>query len=199
MPPQTTHNRPAKADLPIVGFDSPTAWEEWLGANHQTSSGVWLKLARKGSGVPSPTYAEALKVALCWGWIDGQKRGFDEQSWLQRFTPRGKKSIWSKFNCGHVEALIASGAMRPAGLAHVEAARADGRWDAAYAGQRTIEIPADLAAVFAAEPAVAAHFASLPSSHRYAFLFRLHTARKPETRQKRFADYVALLRQGKHL
>jgi uncharacterized protein YdeI (YjbR/CyaY-like superfamily) len=190
---------PAKAELPTVGFDSPGAWNDWLEEHHASSRGIWLKFAKKDSGIPSPTYAEALKVALCWGWIDGQKRGFDDRYWLQRFTPRGKKSLWSRINCAHVEGLIAAGEMRPAGLAQVEAARADGRWDAAYAGQKTIAIPEDLAAVFAAEPKVAAHFASLASSQRYAFLYRLETARKPETRQKRFVEFVALLRQGKKL
>jgi uncharacterized protein YdeI (YjbR/CyaY-like superfamily) len=199
MPTAPRTKTTKKAELPILGFESPEAWHAWLEEHHATSPGLWLRFAKKGSGLASQTYAEALQVALCWGWIDGQIRRHDAQSWVHRFTPRGKRSLWSKINRGHVEALIAAGKMKPAGLAHVEAARADGRWEAAYAGQGSITVPEDLAAVLAAEPPVAAHFASLTSSQRYAFLYRLATAKKPETRQRRFALFVELLRQGKTL
>jgi uncharacterized protein YdeI (YjbR/CyaY-like superfamily) len=188
-----------KPELSVLGFESPKAWATWLSKHHAASPGLWLKLSKKGSGVPSPTYAEALDVALCWGWIDGQKKSHDDKAFLQRFTPRGKKSIWSQINCGHVERLIKAGEMQPAGLAHVAAAQADGRWAAAYGGMKTIQVPDDLAAIFKTEPTTGAFFASLSASHRYAFLWRLATAKKAETRAKRFAEYVAMLRAGKTL
>ena len=188
-----------KAELPILGFDSQKDWNTWLAKHHDTSPGIWLKIAKKDSGIPSPNYAQALDVALCWGWIDGQKKSHDEKCFLQRFTPRGKKSIWSQINQGHVARLVKSGEMQPAGLAHVTAAKADGRWEAAYGGMKDTSVPDDLAAIFKAEPTVGAHFASLSASSRYAFLFRLATAKKPETRAKRFAEYVALLRAGQKL
>jgi len=139
------------------------------------------------------TYAEALEVALCWGWIDGHKKAHDEVAWLQKFTPRRAKSLWSKINCAKAEALMASGAMRPPGLAAIESAKRDGRWDAAYASQSRATVPGDLQAALDASPKAKAFFATLKSVNRYAILFRVHTAKKAETRAKRIAEFVAML------
>src|SRR3954467_7673145 len=172
-------------DLPILLFVSPGELEAWLEENHAVDEGAWLKIAKRGSGVESITYAEALELALCFGWIDSQKRGFDERFFLQRFTPRRPRGKWSLINREKAEALIASGAMRPAGLAEVEAAKADGRWEAAYAGQRTAEVPEDLRRELDANPRAAAFFAELDGANRYAILYRLEEAKRPETRERR--------------
>jgi uncharacterized protein YdeI (YjbR/CyaY-like superfamily) len=179
--------------LPTIAFETPTAWETWLRENHTTGKGLWLKLAKKDAGVPSVTYAEALDVALCYGWIDGQKAAFDTQFWLQKFTPRGSKSIWSKINCDKAEALIAAGKMQSAGLRQIELARADGRWEAAYASQRTIDIPDDFQRALDENPQAKAFFATLNSANRYAVLFRIHTAKKPETRAARIRTLTEML------
>src|SRR5690349_19629583 len=171
-------------ELPIMPFPSKQKWADWLARQHEQSSGLWLKLAKKDSGIPSLTYEEALDVALCYGWIDGQKKGFDDQYWLQKFTPRGPKSIWSKINTEKTEKLIASGEMKPAGLKAIEAAKKDGRWDAAYASQKTISIPDDFQAALDKNEKAKTFFASLKSSERYSFLFRLHHAKKLETRAR---------------
>jgi uncharacterized protein YdeI (YjbR/CyaY-like superfamily) len=184
---------PAPADTPVLLFKTLKAWASWLAKHHDQSRGVWMRLAKKGSGVASATYPEALEVALCYGWIDGQKKAEDEQHWLQKFTPRGARSIWSKINCDKAEALIAQGLMKPAGLQEVERARADGRWDAAYAGQRDISMPPDLQAALDANKTAKAFFATLNSANRYAILFRTHTAKKPETRARRIAQFVEML------
>ncbi|RKH57667.1 YdeI/OmpD-associated family protein [Corallococcus llansteffanensis] len=189
----------AKQELPIVPFASEKAWEQWLAKHHADSPGVWVKLAKFESGIPSVTYAQALDVALCYGWIDGQKGALDAEYWLQRFTPRGARSRWSKINCGKVEALIAAGRMKPAGLREVEAARADGRWEAAYAGQKTITVPEDLLRALDANPKAKAFFATLKGANRYAILFRLHDAKKPETRARRLEKFVAMLEAGETL
>lgn len=174
-----------------------TAWREWLGDHHADSSGVWLTLARKGTTVPtSLTYGQALDEALCQGWIDGQVRRRDEVTFAQRWTPRRARSGWSLRNVGIVEGLQAEGRLRPAGLAEVDSARADGRLSAAYAGQATIEVPSDLAAALAAEPRAAAMFAVLTGQNRYAVLYRLGLARRPETRARRIAEFVAMLARG---
>ena len=186
-------------ELPILPFASAAAWEGWLEDEHARAAGVWLQIAKKDSGIATVSYAEALEVALCFGWIDGQRRGFDASWFLQRFTPRSRRSRWSKINTGHVERLIAAGRMRPAGLAQVEAARADGRWEAAYAGQRTIEVPADLQAALDASPAAAAFFATLRGASRYAILYRLQDAKRPATRARRIERYVQLLARGETL
>jgi uncharacterized protein YdeI (YjbR/CyaY-like superfamily) len=170
------------AEVPIVAFAHERAWRSWLAANHASSRGVWLKLAKKGSGIPSITYPEAIEVALAWGWIDGQKRPFDDAWWLQRFTVRGPKSIWSKINRDKALALIAAGEMKPPGLAHVELAKRDGRWEAAYNGQSRTAVPDDFAAALATSPRAAAFFVTLNAANRYAVLFRIHTAKKAETR-----------------
>jgi uncharacterized protein YdeI (YjbR/CyaY-like superfamily) len=189
----------SKADLPILSFPSRAEWRAWLAAEHATSGGVWLKLAKAGSGIASVSYAEALEVALCHGWIDGQKRGFDDEFWLQRFTPRKPRSRWSRINRDKATALIERGEMEPAGLREVDAAKADGRWDAAYAGQRTATVPADLQRALDANPAAAELFATLDSANRYAILYRVQDAKRPETRARRIEKYVAMLAAGEKL
>jgi uncharacterized protein YdeI (YjbR/CyaY-like superfamily) len=181
------------ADLPIQPFARQKDWALWLEKNHATSSGVWLKLAKKASGVQSVTYDEALEAALCYGWIDGQKKSYDETSWLQKFTPRGPKSIWSKINTEKAQRLIESGKMMPAGLKAVEDARQDGRWDAAYASPSKAVVPDDLQAELDRNAKARAFFAMLDSRNRYAILHRIHTAKKAETRAKRIEQFVRML------
>src|SRR5690349_15812214 len=178
-------------DLPILLFAGPGELEAWLEKNGGSSAGVWLKIAKKGSGERSITYAEALELALCFGWIDSQKRGFDAAFFLQRFTPRRPRGRWSKINHEKAEALIAAGRMRPAGLAEVEAAKADGRWEAAYAGQATAEVPPDLRRELDANPDARAFFDELDSANRYAIVYRLGEAKKPETRERRLRKFLA--------
>jgi uncharacterized protein YdeI (YjbR/CyaY-like superfamily) len=190
---------PLASDLPILPFASSGEMEEWLEGNATGSEGIWLKIAKKGSGIASVTYAEALELALCFGWIDSQKRGFDEQYFLQRFTPRRPAGKWSQINREKAEALIAAGTMRPAGLAEVEAAKADGRWDAAYAGQRTAKVPDDLQRELDRSKAAADFFAELDSANRYAILYRLDDAKKPETRERRLRKFVAMLERGEKI
>ena len=187
------------ADLPILLFESLPELEVWLEANHAGSPGLWLKIAKKGSGVESVTYAQALELALCFGWIDSQKRGFDERHFLQRFTPRRPRGKWSLINREKAEALIASGAMRPTGLAEVETAKADGRWEAAYAGQRTAEVPKDMRRELDRSEAAREFFATLDSANRYAILYRLQEAKKPETRERRLRKYIAMLERGEKI
>jgi uncharacterized protein YdeI (YjbR/CyaY-like superfamily) len=186
-------------DLPILLFASPGELEVWLEENHVAAEGAWLKIAKKGSGVESVTYAEALELALCFGWIDSQKRGLDERYFLQRFTPRRPRGKWSQINREKAEGLIAAGVMRPAGLAEVDAAKADGRWEAAYAGQRTAEIPADLQRALDGNEAAGAFFAALDSANRYAILYRLEEAKKPETRERRLRKFVDMLERGEKI
>lgn len=186
-------------ELPILPFASSTAWEAWLRDEHAHAAGVWLKIAKKDTGIATVTYAQALDVALCFGWIDGQKRGFDEHWFLQRFTPRTTRSRWSKINTEHVARLIAEGRMQPAGLAQVEAARADGRWAAAYASQANATAPPDLQAELDANPAAAAFFATLRGANRYAILYRVQDAKRPETRARRIERFVAMLARGETL
>ncbi|MGN6189318.1 MAG: YdeI/OmpD-associated family protein [Conexibacter sp.] len=189
---------PADA-LPILPFASAQAWETWLEREHARALGVWLQIAKKASGIATVTYAEALDAALCFGWIDGQKRAFDETWFLQRFTPRKRGSRWSKINTEHAERLIAAGRMRPAGLAQVEAARADGRWDDAYDGQRSATVPPDLQAALDANPRAAAFFATLRGANRYAILYRVQDAKRPQTRADRIDRFVAMLARGETL
>lgn len=181
-------------DLPIIAFESQHTWEAWLNEHH-AEKGIWLKFAKKGSGIASVNYAEALEVALCYGWIDAQKASFDDQYWLQKFTPRGPKSIWSKVNCEKSEALIAQGRMQPAGLQHIERAKADGRWDASYDSQGTITVPPDLQCELDNNQAAQDFFDTLNSANRYAILFRIQTARKPETRAARIQQFIEMLAQ----
>lgn len=180
-------------DLPIKPFAGKSKWAAWLARQHDKSTGVWLKLAKKDSGIKSITYEEALDVALCYGWIDGQKKGFDDQYWLQKFTPRGSKSIWSKINTEKAEKLIASGEMNPAGLRAIEAAKQDGRWDAAYSSQKNMTIPEDFQAALDQNKTAKDFFQALNSVNRYAILFRIETARKAETRAKRIQQFVEML------
>ena len=180
-------------DLPIKPFASKAKWADWLARQHDKSAGLWLKLAKKDSEIKSITYEEALDVALCYGWIDGQKKGFDDKYWLQKFTPRGRKSIWSKINTEKAERLIASGEMKPAGLKAIETAKQDGRWEAAYASQKNMAIPEDFQAALDNNKKAKAAFATLKSAERYSFLFRIHHAKKPETRAKHIQKFVEML------
>jgi uncharacterized protein YdeI (YjbR/CyaY-like superfamily) len=185
------------ADVPELVVADAEAWRAWL-ANHQLEpEGVWLVLARKGTTDPtSLTYDEALLEALSFGWIDGQKRSRDACTYLHRFTPRRARSGWSKRNVGLAERLIADGRMTAAGLAEIERAKADGRWEAAYAGQASIEMPADLATALASSPMAAATFEKLTSQNRYAILYRLGLAQRPETRARKLEQFVAMLERG---
>jgi uncharacterized protein YdeI (YjbR/CyaY-like superfamily) len=186
-------------ELPIHLFAGPKELEAWLSKNHEASDGVWLKIAKKGAPEPSVAYAEALELALCFGWIDSQKRGFDETHFLQRFTPRRPRGRWSKINREKAEALIEAGKMRSTGLAEVEAAKADGRWEAAYDGQRTAKVPPDLQRELDANQAAAEFFASLDGANRYAIVYRLDEAKKPETRERRLKKFVAMLERGEKI
>ena len=189
----------AKSDLPIVTFASSEAWEAWLEEEHATSKGVWLKIAKKGSGIESVTFPEALDAALCYGWIDGQRDRFDERFYLQRFTPRRSRSKWSQVNREKVARLTEAGRMRPAGLREVERAKADGRWDAAYAPQSAATVPDDLRAALEENDRAREFFETLNSTNRYAILFTIQDAKRPETRARRIAKYVAMLAAGEKL
>jgi uncharacterized protein YdeI (YjbR/CyaY-like superfamily) len=186
-------------NIPILPFERQKDWAVWLEKNHSISSGVWIKLARKASGIKSVTYDEALEVALCYGWIDGQRKSHDETSFLQKFTPRGPRSIWSKINTEKALRLIESGKMKPAGLKAVESAKQDGRWDAAYASQSNAIVPDDLQAKLDRNAKAKAFFATLDSRNRYAILHRIHTAKKAETRAKRIEQFVRMLENGEKI
>lgn len=187
---------PNTNELPILPFESKKKFADWLAKNHDESVGLWLKIAKKATGISTITYAEALDVALCYGWIDGQKGSFDEQYFLQKFTPRRPKSIWSKINVEKVAGLIASGEMKPAGLKAVEAAKQDGRWAAAYSSQKNMEVPADFQSALNKNKKAKAFFETLTGSRRYSFLFRIETAKKAETREKRIRQFVEMLERG---
>lgn len=178
---------------PLVLFAEARLWAAWLDEHHATSSGVWLRIAKKVSATASVTYDEALEVALCYGWIDGQKKSYDDAAWLQKFTPRGLKSIWSKVNRAKAEQLIARGEMKPAGLAAVDQAKHDGRWDAAYDSQSSASVPDDFQAALDQHAGARAFFATLTSRNRYAILFRIQTAKKAETRAKRIEQFIQML------
>jgi uncharacterized protein YdeI (YjbR/CyaY-like superfamily) len=183
--------------LPIKLFRTSDAWEEWLVRHHASAPGLWLRIAKKAARLTSVTYAEALDVALCHGWIDGQRLSHDDQTFLQKFTPRGPRSLWSKINVGKVEALMAGGRMRDGGREAVARAKADGRWSAAYHPQRTATPPRDLLQALARSPKAKALFAKLSSQNRYAIIFRVTTAHRPELRAKRIERFVEMLAQGK--
>ena len=174
-------------------FATQTSWSAWLEKNHRTSQGLWLRLAKKGSGLRSVTYAEALETALCYGWIDGQKRGESEQAWLQRFLPRSVRSIWSKINREKAAALIANGRMKPAGREAVDAAKKDGRWEAAYDSPKGARVPEDFQAALDASPRAREFFQSLDGANRYAVLFRIQTVKKAETRARKIQEFVQML------
>jgi uncharacterized protein YdeI (YjbR/CyaY-like superfamily) len=193
MPRQPRVTKKPSADSGDLRVSDRAGWKAWLVAHHQMSAGIWLVLAKKGSGLSTPTYAEAVEVALCFGWIDGQKGARDESVWAQRFTPRGPKSPWSKINVAKAEALITAGKMTPAGLAAVEAAQKDGRWTAAYASQKVASVPDDLRETLDANPDASAFFTKLSSANRYAILYRVHTAKTAEKRRERIAHFVAML------
>ena len=182
--------------LPRLPFASPAQWEAWLETNHAESEGVWIKMAKKASGIESVHYPDVLESALCFGWIDGRREALDERYFLQRFTPRRPRSRWSRINCEKVERLIRQGRMRPAGLAEVERAKADGRWEAAYEAQSRSLVPDDLQRELDLRPTARAFFAELSSQNRYAILFRLQDAKRPETRARRLAKFVAMLEAG---
>jgi uncharacterized protein YdeI (YjbR/CyaY-like superfamily) len=186
-------------DLPILLFAVPDDLERWLEENAADSAGLWLKIAKKGAPEPTVTYAEAVELALCFGWIDSQKRGFDDTHFLQRFTPRRPRGRWSKINREKAEALEAAGALRPAGAAEVAAAKADGRWEAAYEGAATAKVPDDLRRELDVNPAAAAFFADLDSANRYAITYRLAEAKKPETRERRLRKFLAMLERGEKI
>ena len=185
--------------LPVMTFESTDAWDIWLAAHHADSPGLWLKIAKKGAEGRTVSYSDALDVALCHGWIDGQKGRHDDEYWLQRFTPRKPGGNWSKINTDRAAALIASGRMRPAGLGEVERARADGRWEQAYESQSRMTVPEDLARALAANERARAFFATLDSANRYAILYRIGTAKKPETRAKRIDTFVTMLSEHKKI
>jgi uncharacterized protein YdeI (YjbR/CyaY-like superfamily) len=184
-------------ELPQLIVADAAAWRAWLGSHHDDPAGVWLILAKKGTTEPtSLTYGQALDESLCLGWIDGQSRRRDESTYQRRFTPRRARSAWSRRNVGIVERLMAEGRMHAAGLAEVTRAKTDGRWEAAYAGQASIEVPADLAAALAAEPTAKAMFDILTSQNRYAVLYRIDAAKRADTRARRIEQYVAELAAG---
>ncbi|MBS1787911.1 MAG: YdeI/OmpD-associated family protein [Acidobacteria bacterium] len=186
-------------DQPVTLFASQKDWAKWLDKHHASSSGLWLRLAKKASELTSVSYAEALDVALCYGWIDGQKKSYDEESWLQKFTPRGAKSIWSKINREKAESLIETGKMSPAGLRAIESAKRDGRWDAAYDSQSKASIPEDFQAELDRNPKAKEFFAKLNSANRYAILWRVQTAKKAETRARRIHQFIEMLERNETL
>lgn len=185
-----------RADLPVLAFADTAAFEAWLGDQGPNAPGLWLKLAKKGAPAPTLSKAAAIDAALCHGWIDGQLDAYDAHHWLIRFTPRRPRSKWSKINCTRAIALAEQGRMQPSGLAQVAAAKADGRWDSAYAPASKAEIPADLAAALAANPQAAAFFATLTGANRYAILYRIGAVKTPETRARKIAGFVAMLERG---
>jgi uncharacterized protein YdeI (YjbR/CyaY-like superfamily) len=190
---------PADDGLPTMPFASPAEWEEWLEGNHAVADGVWIKMAKKDAGIESVRYPEVLESALCFGWIDGRREALDERHFLQRFTPRRSRSRWSRINREKAERLIADGRMRAAGLAEVERAQADGRWEAAYEGQKRITVPDDLMRELDARPTAKAFFDELSSQNRYAILYRLQDAKRPETRARRLEKFVAMLEAGERI
>jgi uncharacterized protein YdeI (YjbR/CyaY-like superfamily) len=186
-------------DLPVIPFDSADAWEAWLSEHHESSPGVWLKFAKRDSGIDSVRYPEAVEAALAHGWIDGQARRLDDEWYVQRFTPRTARSRWSRINRDKAIALIERGAMKPAGLAEVERAKADGRWDAAYASPRAAKVPDDLQRALDAHPAAREFFSGLDGNNRYAILHRIEEAKRPDTRARRIAKFVAMLEAGEKI
>jgi uncharacterized protein YdeI (YjbR/CyaY-like superfamily) len=188
-----------KPEQPVVSFASAEEMDHWLVEHGEGSDGIWLKFAKKASGIESVVYAESVEIALSHGWIDGQAKRLDESYYLQRFTPRRARSKWSRINRKKAESLIAEGRMRPGGLREVERAKTDGRWDEAYDSPATATLPEDFQAALDAEPAAREFFASLGATKRYSFLYRIQDAKRPETRANRIAEYVELLRAGRTL
>jgi uncharacterized protein YdeI (YjbR/CyaY-like superfamily) len=188
-----------KPELPVHESASQDEWAVWLESHHASSNGVWLRIAKKGSPTPSVSYPEALDVAICFGWIDGQKRGLDEFFWLQRFTPRGPRSKWSQVNRQKATELIDASRIHAAGLAEIRAAKADGRWDDAYEPQSRATVPEDFARALEADPAAGEFFSTLTGATRYAFLYRLHQVKTADRRARRIAGYIERLRDGRTL
>ena len=183
-------------EQPVIAFVNTSAFRRWLEENHVEHPGLWMKLAKKASGITSITYAEALDEALCFGWIDGQKQSHDETSWLQKFTRRGPRSVWSKINTGHVERLTREGRMQSAGQAAVDAAKSDGRWAKAYASPRSAEVPADFLAALDKHKKARGFFDTLNKTNRYAIIYRLNDAKKPETRQRRMEQFIEMMKRS---
>ena len=188
----------AEKDLPTRAFKSRKEWEAWLERNHETP-GIWLKFAKKSSGIPTVSYQEAVDVALCYGWIDGLMRSLDESFFIQRFTPRTSTSNWSMINRQKAEGFIAEGRMRPSGLRAIEVAKANGRWDKAYEGQREMAVPDDFAKALKKNPKARKFFDTLNSTNRYTVLYRIHDAKKPDTRARRIESFIAMLEEGKKI
>ena len=188
-----------KDGKPVLAFASSEDWEAWLEREHAASDGVWIKFAKKGSGVASVAYPEAVEVALCYGWIDSQMQSLDERFYVQKFTPRRARSKWSRINRDKIEELTKAGRMKPAGLAEVELAKADGRWEAAYASPSTVELPPDLQRALDASPQAAEFWAGLNKANRFALVYQLEDAKKPETRERRLAKFMAMLERGEKL
>lgn len=186
-------------DLPVIAFASESEFESWLAEHHESADGLWLKFARKASSIASIDYPQALDVALCYGWIDGQSKSLDEHYYLQRFTPRRPRSKWSKINREKVAKLIEQGRMQPAGMREIERAKADGRWDNAYDSPRTATVPDDLQARLDEHPKAKAFFEGLDSRNRYAILYRIQDAKRPETRARRIEQFVEMLKNGDKL
>lgn len=186
-------------DLPIVAFASSETFESWLAEQHAAAPGLWLKMAKKGSGIESINHAQAVEVALCYGWIDGQARSIDDTYWLQKFTPRRARSKWSKINRDKVSELIDDGRMRPAGLQEVERAKVDGRWDAAYDPPRSTTVPDDLQAALDGNAEAREFFATLNKTNRFAIIYRIQDAKRPETRARRIATFVDMLARHEKL
>ena len=194
---------PVNASSPHGGelrrFATAADFQRWLEVNHDRSAGVWLEMARRDAREATIAYGEAIEVALCFGWIDGQKGRVDDEHWRQRFSPRSRRSRWSRINRDRAERLMAAGRMRPQGLAEVERARADGRWEAAYHGQRTATVPEDLQRELDADRIAAAAFAALDARNRYSIIWRLNDAKRPETRARRLARFLDMLRRGERI
>ncbi|MBI3523229.1 MAG: YdeI/OmpD-associated family protein [Betaproteobacteria bacterium] len=195
MKPQSS----SSTELPTHHFERQQDWSAWLSKNYATSSGVWLKLAKKGADVASVSYAEAVEIALCFGWIDGQKQALSEQFWLQKFTRRRSKSVWSKINRDKALALIKAGRMKPAGLKEIESAKIDGRWDAAYDSASRAAVPGDFQAALDGNAKAGRFFETLDSRNRYAVLYRIQTAKKPETRARKISQFVLMLERHEKL
>ncbi len=185
-----------KPEQPVMFFETPQEFEQWLVQNHVGHQGIWLRMFKKGTKKPSLNYAQALDVALCYGWIDGQSKSYDDESWIQRFTIRGKKSIWSIRNTEHVERLTKAGLMKPSGQAAIDAAKADGRWDNAYASSKNAEMPPDFIAALNNNPKAKAFFETINSANVYAIYFRIKTVKKAETRERKIKEFVVMLERG---
>jgi uncharacterized protein YdeI (YjbR/CyaY-like superfamily) len=186
-----------KTDLKIISFKSPKNWAAWLTKNHSKSNGIWLRLFKKNSGSTSITHSEALEEALCYGWIDGQAKKYDEKSWIQKFTPRRPKSIWSKRNIEHISRLSKAGKMKPSGFKEVERAKTDGRWERAYDSPAAMQVPEDFLKELARNKKAKAFFETLNKTNTYSITWRLQTAKKPETREKRMRAIIEMLTKGK--